>query len=208
MTKIMSEEADSFTLSELASYSSEMHKTANTLLNLLQNLLEWAQMQKGGIGFYPVKLNLDELINQNIHSIEKSINAKNIILTIDVPENIGIMADERMIDSILRNLISNAVKFTSREGMVKIAAKILDNGMVEISIKDSGIGMADSLLSKLFVLGEKVGRAGTEGEQSTGLGLFLCKDFVVKHGGNIWAESEVGIGTTFYFTVPEWNVKN
>lgn len=204
MTKIMSEEVDSFTLSELSAYSGELHKTANSLLMLLQNLLEWAQMQRGRIAFNPVCLKLDRLIKQSIKSIEKSAISKNISITIARGVNINVCADERMIESILRNLISNAVKFSANGGQIRVAAKAIDNSMIEISIKDSGIGISDSLQCKLFKLGEKVGRNGTAGEQSTGLGLLLCKDFIDRHKGKIWVKSKIGKGTTFYFTIPQW----
>jgi|GEM_PF-1687784 len=111
-------------------------------------------------------------------------------------------ADEAMLNTILRNLLSNAVKFTRQGGKVIVRAAETENNMMEISVTDSGIGMSEDLSQKLFKVDEKVGRKGTDGESSTGLGLLLCKEFVEKHGGRIRVESGKGKGSTFYFTIP------
>ena len=108
-----------------------------------------------------------------------------------------------MINSVLLNLLSNAVKFTRPNKMIIVSAKVLEDQMVKISIRDSGIGMPKGMVDKLFILGEKTSRKGTDGELSTGLGLLLCKEFIGKNGGRIWAESEEGLGSTFYFTLPK-----
>jgi len=114
-----------------------------------------------------------------------------------------VFADDAMFNSILRNILSNALKFTPKGGNVTLTAKSIVGGMVEVSIADSGIGMTEILLKKLFKIGEKVGRKGTEDEESTGLGLLLCKEFVEKHGGRIWVESEAGKGSKFSFSIPK-----
>ncbi|MEI7812280.1 MAG: ATP-binding protein, partial [Ignavibacteria bacterium] len=117
-------------------------------------------------------------------------------------QNRTVKADEAMLNTVLRNLLSNAVKFTRYSGKVIVRATEAKNNMVEISVTDSGIGMSEALSQKLFRVDEKVGRKGTDGESSTGLGLLLCKEFVEKHGGRIRVESEKGKGSTFYFTIP------
>ncbi|MDR3665364.1 MAG: HAMP domain-containing sensor histidine kinase, partial [Ignavibacteriaceae bacterium] len=113
-----------------------------------------------------------------------------------------IYADEKMITSVLRNLLSNAVKFTNKGGKIIVKAKEIEEGLVEISITDTGVGIPADNIGKLFCLSEKLGNIGTDNEPSAGLGLVLCKDFVEKHGGKIWVESRENIGSTFYFTIP------
>jgi signal transduction histidine kinase len=104
---------------------------------------------------------------------------------------------------VIRNIVSNAVKFTPKGGNISVAASINPEGLVQVSISDSGIGMKPEMVANLFKLDVPTGRPGTEGEASTGLGLILCKDFVEKHGGKLWAESEVGKGSTFHLTIPQ-----
>ena len=110
-----------------------------------------------------------------------------------------------MISSVLLNLISNAVKFTEEKGIITISTNEANDKMIKITLSDTGIGMSKSSVEKLFKAGEKIRSVGTDGELSTGLGLILCKEFVEKHGGEIWAESQQGIGSSFYFTLPTRN---
>jgi hypothetical protein len=130
-----------------------------------------------------------------------SANKKGIELIIHIPENLQVFADENMLASTFRNLASNAVKFTPAGGKVSISAKATPDGKIEISVKDSGIGMDAEILHNMFKLDVSISRKGTDGEPSTGLGLLLCQDFIEKHGGKIWAESKEGKGSTFYFTL-------
>jgi signal transduction histidine kinase len=125
---------------------------------------------------------------------------KTITLETVIPEEIEIIADSHMFEAIVRNLVSNAIKFSTTGGLVKIEAIIAENKFVEIRIIDSGIGMNHDLIKRLFKIDEKTNRPGTEGEPSTGLGLLLCKEFIEKNGGKILVESEVGKGSTFSFT--------
>jgi signal transduction histidine kinase len=127
---------------------------------------------------------------------------KGLKSTFNVPNDLTVFADSNMLQFVLRNLISNAVKFTRNGGEINILIKANDNNSVEFSIKDSGIGMNSSMVEHLFRLDVQTNRKGTEGEPSSGLGLTLCKEFVEKLGGKIWVESEVGKGSVFYFTVP------
>jgi signal transduction histidine kinase len=203
MTEIMADNEHGFSREELLTISSEMNRSAINLYKLLTNLLEWAKVQKGSVAWEPKEINLADFINSNINLIDKLGKQKEIKLFSEVPDNQKVFADEAMLNSVLRNLLSNAIKFTQNEGTVLVKSKEIGNKMIEISISDSGIGMPESLVAKLFKLEEKVGRLGTEGELSTGLGLLLCKEFVEKHGGKIWVESQEGVGSTFYFSVPE-----
>jgi len=133
--------------------------------------------------------------------LSESARKKGIEILISIPEVIDILADRHMFDTIIRNLISNSIKFTPVGGKVTFTAGYIEDHIVEIKIIDSGIGMTPELKDKLFLLNEKTSRKGTEGESSTGLGLLLCKEFIEKHNGKIWVESEVGKGSTFSFTI-------
>jgi signal transduction histidine kinase len=158
-------------------------------------------MQKGEISFAPRELNLSGIALQNIGLINQRAIQKGIIIKNEISAAEKVYADEQMINAIFRNLLSNAVKFTRRDGIVIVSAKKIDNEMVEISVSDSGVGISESNIKKLFKIEEKVSSKGTEGELSTGLGLFMCKEFVEKHSGQMWVESKQGIGSTFYFTI-------
>ena len=134
--------------------------------------------------------------------VEESATKKEIGIRYNVPEDLIVFADENMFGSILRNLSSNAVKFTPKGGNVIINAKPIPNDLVEISIKDTGIGMNKEMVENLFKLDIDTNRTGTDKEPSTGLGLIICKEFVEKHGGKLWVESEEGKGSTFFLTLP------
>ena len=179
-----------------------MNQTANNMYKLLKNLLEWAQMQQGVLNYQPKDLSLIERIQNVVETIQNRSEQKGIKIINEIVTPYVVYADERMTDSILLNLISNAVKFTHRFGTVTISAKPAPGKMIEIAVSDTGIGMTKTDLDKLFKVGEKVRTIGTDGELSTGLGLLLCKEFVEKHGGKIWVESEERQGSTFRFTLP------
>jgi len=203
MTEMMLENIGEFTTEELVKFIGEINQSAQNLYKLLQNLLDWAQLKKGSFSFTPEEFSLSTIVSENIEQINKRVLQKGITLINKVPEEQKVFVDGRMVNSILGNLLSNAVKFTRKEGEVTIKSKTINNNnMLEISVADTGIGMSDSFIKKLFKIDEKVGRKGTEGEPSSGLGLLLCKEFVEKHGGKIWVESEEEKGSTFYFTLP------
>jgi signal transduction histidine kinase len=151
--------------------------------------------------FVPEKLNIKMKTMACIDVLTESARKKGIVVDINIPDELEIIADSHMFETIIRNLVSNAIKFTPSEGKVKVVAVINANQFIEMKISDSGIGMTPELMNKLFQINEKTSRPGTEGEPSTGLGLLLCKEFIEKHGGKIWVESEVGKGSTFSFTL-------
>ncbi|MDQ1265551.1 MAG: hypothetical protein QG635_702, partial [Bacteroidota bacterium] len=227
--KMMSDNFIDFSLNELQEISKSMMVSANNLYQLLENLLEWSSMQRDAKGFNPVLTTIDTIVKESMVFSDKLAKQKDIVLKSNVPEDIRITADISMLNSVFRNLISNAIKFTARGGRVEVGllSKLSDDiksahnsklnnesrlsddlkssdtsDYCTIFIKDSGIGMNQDTLSGLFKLDTKVSNFGTEGEPSTGLGLLLCKEFIQKHGGMIWAESEEGKGSTFYFTLP------
>ena len=201
LTEMMSEDIHSFSTEELSKLTHEMSQSAQNLFNLLQNLLDWAQFKKGSFSFTPQMLSLSTIVSECIEQINQIAIQKRITIINEVRENQKVFADKIMINSILGNFLSNAVKFTNSNGVVTIKAKKTEDQMIEISIIDTGVGMPKSMVEKLFKIGEKTGRKGTDGELSTGLGLLLCKEFIDKNGGKIWVESEEGVGSTFYFTL-------
>ena len=141
--------------------------------------------------------------------MSESARKKRIELTFSIPDEMEVFADNHMFDTVIRNLVSNAIKFTPVGGNISLTAGINSDHSIEVKISDSGIGMTPELKNKLFLLNEKTSRKGTEGEPSTGLGLLLCKEFIEKHGGKIWVESEVGKGSMFSFTIGQFeNLKN
>ncbi len=203
LTKIMAEDVNDLSLVKIQKLATTMSKSAAKLYDMLENLLEWSRMQRGITTFEPENMILKDKINTFIQVHSELANDKRINIQIDIPDDLQIYADERMLQSTIRNLVSNAIKFTPKGGQIIIGAVSDIDKTVLISIRDSGIGMNRKILDNLFRIDENVSRPGTEGESSSGLGLLLCKDFIEKHGGSIWAESEVNKGTVFYFTMPK-----
>jgi signal transduction histidine kinase len=202
MTEMMAAEDDDITKAELLKFGKEMHGAVLTIFRLIENLLDWAQMQKGSISFAPEPLCLQTVVSQSVELAKQRALQKGISIINDVPETVKIEADKLMVGTILRNLISNAVKFTKREGIITVSATAKGNGMIEVSVRDTGVGMNKDVMGKLFKLEEKISSTGTDGERSNGLGLLLCKEFVQRHGGSIYAKSELGKGSVFSFTIP------
>ncbi len=202
LTEIMVEDLPSLTMDEIQEFSVNMRNSATKLFRLLENLLQWARMQQGLIPFNPELIQLLPIVNECIGIMQEPVKNKEIEITYDIPDNLKVFADGNILQTVIRNLVSNAVKFTPKGGKISLLAKAKNDAGVEISIKDTGIGMSRTMVDNLFRLDVKTNRVGTEGEPSTGLGLLICKEFIEKHGGNIWVESVEGKGTTFYFTVP------
>lgn len=202
LTQIMAEELADMTLADIQKIATSMRNSASNLFSLLENLLEWSRMQRGLIYFKPELLTLYPLIDDSISIVLEPARSKGIEINILVPKGMQIFADNNMFKTIIRNIVSNAVKFTPRGGKVSVFAKHTNDNCVEICVQDTGIGMNGEMLEDLFKLGLSTSRKGTAGEPSTGLGLFLCKDFVEKHGGKIWTESEEGKGSKFCFSLP------
>jgi signal transduction histidine kinase len=189
-------------LEEIKDITISMKTDASNIYTLLENLLEWSRLKRNVMEFVKIKFNLKSKIASSIQPLSEMAEKKNIKITISVPENLEINADDHMFGTIIRNLVSNAVKFTRIGGKINISAFKKQDNPIEINISDTGIGMSADLKNRLFILNEKINRKGTEGEPSSGLGLLLCKEFIEKHGGKIWAESQEGKGSTFSFTLP------
>jgi PAS domain S-box-containing protein len=181
-------------------YIDMINSSAHQTYAILASLLEWANSQRGKIPFNPAPVVLSELLNEELDVLRKNAGQKNIELKICIPDNFVLTADKDMLKTILRNLISNAIKFTPKNGKIELHAT-QGGQQVEIAVCDNGAGMTRKTLDKLFKLDIINSTPGTENERGTGLGLMLCSDFVKKHGGKIWAESECGKGSTFKFTM-------
>ena len=201
-TQLMVEDLPTLTSEQTQKMALSMRTAATKLFNLLNNLLEWSMMQQGVISFYPESSILLNGIVPIIELVRDTADKKMIRIVYDIPEDLRVSADAQMFKSLMSNLVFNAVKFTPKGGSVTIVAKPISDGWVEVSIKDTGIGMNKSIVDNLFRLDEQTNRKGTEGEPSSGLGLIICKDFIEKHGGKLWVESEVDRGSTFSFTLP------
>jgi signal transduction histidine kinase len=168
---------------------------------LLENLLEWSLLKKGNFECRPEKISLNRILLRSIDPIQESAKIKNIDIKINLSQTYFVNCDLKMTETIFRNLVSNALKYTNPGGSVEITAEPLTKEDLKISVLDNGIGMNKDLLGKLFQMNEQISRKGTEGESSSGLGLLICKEFAEKQGGSIWAESEEGKGSTFHFTL-------
>ena len=160
-------------------------------------------MQQGATSFEPKLLALSTFATSTLQPVFESAAKKGVAVHLQIPENLQVFADENMLSSTIRNLATNAIKFTPGGGKVIISAIATNEGKVKISVNDTGIGMDAEMLANMFKIEVSISRKGTDGEPSTGLGLLLCKDFIEKHGGHIWVGSEEGKGSTFSFTLPE-----
>jgi len=169
--------------------------------DLLNNLLEWSRSQTGRIEYEPQDFSLTDLIRQNILLISDAAYKKNIEVQNEITEYILAFGDRRMINTVVRNLISNALKFTKPGGEIVLSHK-KENEFIEVTVSDTGVGIKEENISKLFRLEESISTPGTDKEQGTGLGLILCKEFVEKNGGEIWVESKIGEGSKFIFSLP------
>jgi|GEM_PF-3470117 len=205
LTELMADGTSGFTKDELLEHSRNLHATASNLYKLIENLLDWAQIQRGAIVFNPTEFAIEKIIRLSIDTVHQRAVQKEISLENEISDGLKVFADEKMVETVLRNLLSNAVKFTHKGGKVIAKAVMTENHLIEISICDNGIGITNEKLAKLFKVEEKVGSKGTDGELSTGLGLLLCKEFIEKNGGSIWVKSSLEKGSVFTFSLPVAN---
>jgi len=182
-------------------YAGIIENSSQQAMDLLMNLLEWSQSQTGKMVFNPENINIVDLINKSTELLNVSAQQKFIVIYKEVPESYFISADKAMVSTILRNLISNAIKFTNVGGEIVISTVQMPNELM-VSVSDNGVGIDKESISKLFRIDKSQSTLGTENEKGTGLGLLLCKEFVERHGGKIWVESEPGRGSKFFFSIP------
>ncbi len=186
---------------ELPAAIKELRVRFNHTRSLMNNLLDWTVLQMDKINLQASNVPLCKIVNENIELLH-SLNSKKIIMVNNVPENAIGYADSNTINLVIRNLLTNAIKFTKDGGVITISAEAPGNEWI-VSVLDNGIGMTSDIQKKLFNKVNPYSTPGTENEKGTGLGLILCKEFVEKNGGRIWVESEVNKGSTFWFTIPK-----
>lgn len=181
-------------------YAKIIHENSEQAFLLINNLLEWSRTQSSRIQFNPIDYNLKDEVNEIVDLLSNSALQKSIVIENNINESLMVYADKDMINTVLRNLITNAVKFTNTGGKIVISVdKTADNVIVKIS--DNGVGISQDRINKLFMINENYSTNGTQNEKGTGLGLILCKEFVEKNEGKIWVDSTEGSGTTFCFSL-------
>lgn len=200
-TEILKNEYEKLTAEEIKLYLDSLYDSSRHIYNLLNNLLQYSRFALGKMEFNPKSLELNKVINTNIEMLRGTALKKEITLVNFQNDEILIFADEDMVNSILLNLLTNAIKFSKRGGEVRVTVRVNGDFGV-ISIQDYGIGISEENIEKLFKLDTKKSEPGTENESGTGLGLLIVKQFVEKNGGTISVQSQISSGSIFTFTLP------
>jgi signal transduction histidine kinase len=202
LSKTLLESFETLDQEEIQECIQGIHETSKHGFHLLSNLLEWAKSQTGRIQWSPKYIDLRPIMLQNFALLETKAKEKKISLHCNVPANTCVYADANMVDTVVRNLATNALKYTENGGKVSISSHEAED-FVEISVDDTGVGIQEEDICKLFKIEIKYSSLGTAKEQGTGLGLILCKEFIEKNKGKIWVESKVGKGSSFKFVLPK-----
>jgi two-component system, sensor histidine kinase and response regulator len=205
LTQLLVDEIPNMTMEEIQPIVLSLRNSATNVYGLLEDLLKWAKLQRGIIPFDPKIEKLRPIVNESLAVVLEIAKNKEIEIVTVIPEDLIVFADSNLLQTIIRNLASNAVKFTPLGGKISLIADIFDDKMVKVSILDSGIGMDSELIRNLFRKDINSGRRGTSGEQGSGLGLIICKEFIEKHGGELHIESVEGKGSIFSFTLQTQN---
>ena len=202
ITQLMSSEFKDMNDDEKLEFIELMNESTTHVSSLLENLLTWSRSQRNTIDFNPVPANLKQVVEPTIQGVKLSAANKNIDLSYDLDDKYEVFADANMLTTIVRNILNNAVKFTPMNGSIKVEATENGNN-IDISIKDSGVGIPEDKIDILFDIGTNVTTPGTENEKGTGLGLIICKEFAEKNGGDIEVKSEKGNGSEFIISIPK-----
>lgn len=202
-TEMLKEDYDNMDNDQRKNIINEIRSSSVHIYNLLLNVLEWSRLQTQRVDFNPERINLRNKIDEIKNLLFMNAINKEIIIHNEVNSDCYVFADENMLRSILHNLLSNAIKFTRQGGYVKFRASLAGNFYV-VNVIDSGIGISQEDIGKIFSIGIQYSTKGTSNEQGTGLGLTLCKEMIEKHGGSIWVESTLGVGSSFRFTLPKF----
>jgi len=202
LSEFLVEDLDELSTEEIRTFSKEINKSSQNVYNLIENLLQWAQIKTGRLKLSVEKSPLSNIVNSIIYLLEGSAAKKNITIKNEVKSDVFFEGDKNMISSVIQNLISNALKFTNRNGQISVSSNYEKN-MINVIVMDNGIGMNEEKQEKLFKIDQHITTLGTAMESGTGLGLILCKELIEKNGGKIWVESEELLGTTFFFTLPK-----
>jgi len=199
--EMLKEEVENGNAENIKEYTDYLYQGIHKTYDLLNELLDWANLQRKKITFEPKLINAELCVKEIFQILELSALNKKLTLVKLIPENLELIADRNMFCTIVRNLLNNAIKFTPVGGKITFSSK-LSNGKYIFTVADTGVGISPNNLQKLFKIDESFSTAGTNKETGTGLGLILCKELVEKHGGKIWAESEPGKGAEFHFSIP------
>lgn len=202
LAEVLSKNARELSIDEIAEYSSALFSSTSDMYKLLLNLLDWARLQMGLVNYKPIAVDAAVLIQEGLSMYEGVAKEKQLVVKQNLEENLVFFVDENMIKSVMRNLISNAIKFTPKSGTITINAYKSANDAGTIEVIDTGIGIPLHMQNKLFRLDENVSRSGTEGEESTGIGLLLSRDIVEKNKGLLTFESEEDRGSVFRAELP------
>ncbi|MCW7487604.1 sensor histidine kinase [Leptospira meyeri] len=186
----------------LAGMTQSLVDATESVFSLLENLLEWSKLQRGQEEYRPHFYRLDNIVRECLELFTLSASNKGIVLDVNVPSHAMVFCDDRMIITVIRNLISNALKFSHKNGKVIIEANDI-GGDWQVSVIDSGVGMSKAIVDKLFKVGEVIKSTGTQGETGNGIGLLLCHEFVTVNGGTMYADSDGVSGSRFVFTIPK-----
>jgi signal transduction histidine kinase len=205
LSELLAREFETFDSDSLKNFITQIYKYSNNTFNLLENLLQWSMLQTGRMPLRPKMVNLKSIIEENIDILSGNSAHKELSIEVYASNDSMSYVDSNQITTVVRNLISNAIKFTPPKGKILIYVESKDE-MWRIAVKDNGVGISIQDLPHLFHIDSNPTKAGTEQEAGTGLGLILCKEFVERNGGNIWVESEEGKGSTFFFTVPKTEI--
>ena len=192
----------SLSTEEIQMLAKDLDNSLKNLFALLENLLQWSRSQTGNIEFKAEEFDLTEMLNDNKKLLEKQAANKNISMEVKNTKPITAKAHPNSISTVIRNLLSNSIKFTNENGQIKMGIVEESNRFV-VKIADNGVGMPKDVASKIFRIDTKHSTQGTAKEKGTGLGLILCKEFIEKNGGEIWVKSEEGKGTIFSFSIPK-----
>lgn len=206
LSELLAKEFENFEPEKLKMFISQIYKYSNNTFNLLENLLQWSLLQTGRLVARPKGTNLADVINENIELLKGNAQQKGIELVWINPSDCFAFFDSNMITTVIRNLISNAIKFCSEAGRIEVELSV-DSEYCRVSIKDNGTGIPPENVAKLFKLESNPSTEGTSQERGTGLGLILCKEFVEKNGGTIGVRSKEGEGSLFFFSVPRFEKK-
>ncbi len=202
ISNMLKNDFDSFESEDIHSFLNDITNSAEQTYTLLENLLQWSLSQRGQLKLNHQLQRLSLLVDETIEVFDAAAKSKYIDIITEVPKDLAGVFDRNTILTVFRNLVSNAIKFTNNSGKIVISSRVYDS-YVEVLVKDSGIGIAEEDLEKLFKLEVDTSTIGNSVEKGTGLGLILCKEFVELNNGKIYAESDLNIGTTFIFTLPK-----
>ena len=205
-SELLSSSIKDYKQDEILKFINTIYDSAQSAYKLLGNLLEWAMSQTGRTQFNPEFFLIEEIIQNAIQYTTGNSQAKSINVSASINEKIRVFADRNMLETILINLLINAIKYTPKNGKVKIAASSLEH-YVRISVIDNGVGIPPGKIEKLFDLNEKLSTPGTENEHGTGLGLIICKEFIERHNGKIGVESKLGNGSDFWILIPKRSLR-